>query len=119
MTSPTDGRHKKHLQTAVSLAELSDHNSKHGAVIVKGGTRIAVGINYQINDPNQVTHPKTESGVHAEVAALNACRKVNLMGATIYVARVLRDGCPAISKPCDYCQQALQARGIKRVVYTT
>lgn len=40
--------------------------------------------------------------------------------ATMYVARVWKDGTWGMAKPCRFgCQQAIEAFNIKRVVYTT
>lgn len=111
---------QEHLDRAVILAGMSEGKFKHGAVIRKNGKTIAVGINRMVNDPyflDDETAAK-HSSVHAEVAALNACRKTNLRGATIYVARVNNKGTPSMSKPCDNCQKALIERGISKVFYT-
>lgn len=106
------------LGRAAELASFSTETYRHGAIIVKGSKTLAVGINRNVNNPNQVSNPKTEASIHAEVAALNACRRANLEGAVIYVARILKDGSPAMSKPCENCQKALREAGIKKVFYT-
>lgn len=108
------------LDKAVSLALISDYKQfRHGAIIVKNGKIVSVGVNYYINDPRNMADNLLKGvSCHAEVAALNSARKTNLDGATIYVARVLRDGTPAMSKPCNECQKALKARGVKKVFYT-
>ena len=111
---------KYYLDKAIELAKMSDCHFKHGAVIRKNGQTIAVGINHTINDPRYLEDGVAEehAAVHAEVAALNSCRKVNLKGARIYVARVSKHGEPRMSKPCARCQKALSERGIKKVFYT-
>lgn len=91
---------------------------KHGAVIVKGGRVISVGINKNRNHPTVVSseHIKTHCSVHAEVDAI---RKVkNVKGATIYVARVNKNGQDRLSRPCDRCHKAIQEAGIRKVIYT-
>lgn len=91
---------------------------KHGAVIVKGGRVISIGINKNRNHPTIVSseHIKTHCSVHAEVDAL---RKVkNAKGATIYVARVNKRGQDRLSRPCDRCHKAIKDAGIRKVVYT-
>lgn len=100
------------------LAEMSTEKFRHGAIIMKGGSVISVGVNRARNHPSVVSHPKQEAAVHAEVAAIKSARGADLRGAVIYVARVLRDGSPAMSKPCEYCQEAIAAAGIKKVFYT-
>lgn len=111
---------KGYLDKAVDLAKLSDCNFKHGAMIRKSGRTISVGINYEVNDPKYLEHDtvKLHASVHAEVAAMNACKKVNLTGATLFVARVDKRDNPAMSKPCENCQKMMRARGIKKVYYT-
>ena len=52
--------------------------------------------------------------VHAEV---RLSKKLGV-GSDVYVARSLRDGTPAIAKPCPNCQNVLRHRGVKRVYYT-
>lgn len=47
-----------------------------------------------------------------------ACPDVDLKNATIYVARVNNSGEQMMSKPCINCQEALRARGIKKVFFT-
>lgn len=106
------------LEKASKLAENSTNKYRHGAIIVKNGNIVSMGINRSVNHPDLVQFPKTQASVHAEVAALIACRKTNLVGATIYVARISKDGSQAMSKPCINCQKALIARGVKKVYYT-
>lgn len=97
---------------------MSSCNQKHGAIILKGGRTLAVGINRHRNHPDHVPDPKTQAAVHAEVAAIRACGDTDLRGATIYVARVNNHGAQMMSKPCKYCQKALSDAGIKKVFYT-
>lgn len=111
---------KRYLDKALTVSALSDCKFKHGAVIVKSGRTIAVGINYDVNDPFFLDDEVAveHAAVHAEVAALNACKKTDLKGAVIYVARRNRKGDPMMSRPCERCQKAIKARGIKKVFYT-
>lgn len=70
------------------------------------------------NDPAIIGDAQLNYSVHAEVAALRAWGGTNLRNATLYVARIGRDGTPMMSKPCANCQQALRDAGVKKVVYT-
>lgn len=107
------------LTRAMRVAELSTCKQRHGAVIVKGGRVISVGINTMRNDPDKVEDARTQSSVHAEVAAIRAVgHDVNLKGAEIYIARVSKKGEPMMSGPCDNCQDALRSAGIRKVHYT-
>ena len=92
---------------------------KHGAVIVRGGSVISIGINKNRNHPTVVSseHIKTHCSIHAEIDAL---RKVkNAKGATIYVARVNRKGKARDSRPCNRCYEIIKNNGIKKIVYST
>lgn len=54
-------------------------------------------------------------GTHAE---LRLCRKLDA-GATVFVARVTRDGHWATAKPCQQCMNRLRSQRVRRVFYTT
>jgi deoxycytidylate deaminase len=110
----------KLLDKAIQLAGMSTCRAFfHGAVISHHGKIVAVGVNRERNDAKIIKDaPSDMYSVHAEVAALMSCRKTNLDGAVIYVARVNKHGKPMMSKPCPNCQKALKARGIKKVCYT-
>lgn len=71
------------------------------------------------NDPDLPgIDAKTQSSVHAECAALQACRKADLKGATIYVARINKKGTPLMSKPCERCEATLREAGVNKMVWT-
>lgn len=107
------------LDRAFEYAKTSDRNQKHAAIIVKGGRILAMKTNKGRNHPDIVSDAKTDAAIHAEVAALRACPPdMDLHGATIYIARAGRRGVPLMSKPCPNCQDALRARGIRKVIYT-
>lgn len=56
--------------------------------------------------------------VPASHAEARLCLKLDV-GATVWVARVTRDGHFALAKPCAPCEERLRSRGVRRVVYTT
>jgi deoxycytidylate deaminase len=91
---------------------------KHGAVIVRGGSVISVGINKNRNHPSIVSneHIKIHCSVHAEIDALRKVKSAK--GAIIYVARVNKKGQDRLSRPCARCSKAIEQAGIKKVVYT-
>lgn len=100
------------------MAKSSSCRQRHGAVIVKGGRIISTGINKFRNNPENIPTEfiKTSCSVHAEVDAI---RKVNdLKGATIYVARVNKEGIGVLSRPCDNCFAEIRKAGIRKVVHT-
>jgi deoxycytidylate deaminase len=112
-------RQKSLLSMALKIAETSDMPQKHGAIIVKSGRVLALGVNKWRNKDLR----KTQNGYnpnltyHAEVDALN--RFADVRGATIYIARLGKNGEPRFSRPCSRCLEALQDAGIKKIVYTT
>lgn len=107
------------LDVAVRMAETSEAEFKHGAVVVRGGRVLALGVNKWKNrdmPPTTSTEYNPHLTVHAEVDALS--RVKNARGATIYVARVSKHGEERFSRPCPRCEKVLIAAGVKRVVYT-
>ena len=111
-------RDRRELRRAIELAQTSECNQKHGAVIKVGGRVIGVGVNKNKNHPDHVNDPKTQAAVHAEIAALKDCGPTPVAGGTIYVARWGKNKTPLMSKPCLLCQEALRNAGIRKVVYT-
>ena len=105
------------LQFAARLASTSECNYKHAAIIVKGGRVLGTGVNRTRNFCLNVDDPERCSSIHAEIAALKRCKDVK--DATIYIARVNRQGETRMSKPCNLCQEALDLAGVKKIVYTT
>jgi len=105
----------KFLTRALELASESEHNFKHGAVLVKSKKVLSEGMNKY----SKIPVPGIGS-IHAEHSALQACNKNKAMikDSTIYIARQASYG-PAMSKPCPRCLILLKHVGIKRVFYTT
>lgn len=113
-------RQRSFLDVAVRVAESSDAVFKHGAVVVRGGSVLSIGVNKWKNKDVPPTAPDVYNPnitVHAEVDALS--RVKDARGATIYVARVTKLGEERFSRPCPRCEKVLIAAGIKRVIYTT
>lgn len=112
-------KQKSMLALATKMAATSDLAQKHGAVIVKNGRVLALGINKQknadINTPYAVNVPEYFT-VHAEADAINRC--ANTEGATIYIARINKNGEERFSRPCDNCAETIRKAGIRTVIYT-
>lgn len=104
---------------AIALAARSTHSQWHlGAVLWRGGSVLAAGANTVRNHPSIVDNAHlTDCSVHAEAAALK--RAGNPKGATLYVARVTRQGRLGLAKPCGHCEEAIRAAGVRRVCFTT
>lgn len=102
----------------MKVAEASDVTHRHGAVIVKSGKPVSLGVNKWRNremimreldyNPNLT--------VHAEIDALS--RVSDPRGAVVYIARVGKHGDEKFSRPCNNCAKALAAAGVKTVIYT-
>ncbi len=58
-------------------------------------------------------------GLHAEIHACLGIPMADLEGSSIFVYRVLKNGKPALAKPCHLCQKFLLNVGIKSVTFTT
>jgi deoxycytidylate deaminase len=111
-------KQKSFLNLAVRMAETSDVTHKHGAVIVRGGRVLSLGMNRWRNrdllDTGGDYNPNITT--HAEIDALS--RISDPRGVTVYVARVGKNGDEKFSRPCDNCAKAMIAAGVKSVVYT-
>lgn len=109
---------KNRLTRAMKLAELSTCNQRHGAIIMRSGAVISVGVNSYRNSPGMFDVVEgAHISWHAEIAAIRAY-KGDLNGTTLYVARINNNGKPMMSKPCINCQKAIKKAGIKKIVYT-
>jgi tRNA(Arg) A34 adenosine deaminase TadA len=116
-TGSLSNRDRARLEQAKRIASTSSCGKKHGAVAVKGGRVVGVGVNSYQNDESLFEILPYNLSTHAEQACLRAIGN-NARGATIYVARVSRTGEERMSKPCSACQKALKLAGVRRVVYT-
>jgi dCMP deaminase len=110
-------REKSFLNLASKIAESSTMKKKHGAVVVRSGRVLAVGVNRFRNHPSQIeTHRiKEDCSIHAEVDALNRC---DPRGATLYVARINNRGEHRMSRPCPLCARVIKEAGIKKIVWS-
>lgn len=118
-------KNHKHFRPAIEAILThpfkDDLKSLHGAVIVRGGKNLSVGINKpQRNvfvDMNSIHDETTQ---HAEVSSLLQIRnKIDLTGCKIYVVRITKDGILSLSKPCISCSRVLAKYGIKKVYFST
>lgn len=110
-------RDRTHIERAFAIASSSTERQRHGAVIVKSGRVLSVGVNTFRNHPQTVSDPNTQSSYHAEHMAIKAT-STDITGATMYVARINRNGKGALSAPCKHCYQKLVEAGIKRAVWS-
>lgn len=108
------------LNLARLIADFSEERKKHGAVVIKSGRVVGTGFNKFKNHPLSVSpdHIKTHCSRHAEQEAIKQAGK-HTKGATLYVARINKQGLDRNSKPCSLCTELINNSGIKRVIYTT
>lgn len=105
---------QRFMRLAEKMALHGEHPlHKVGAVIVKGNRIVSLGFNKQKTSPRS-THP--HFSIHAEMDAIFKARE-DLSKATIYVSRMAKSG-PRLSKPCNACQQMLNAVGIRNVFHS-
>jgi len=112
-------KEKKFLALAAKLAETSDVDNQHGAVVVKNGRVLSLGVNKWRNRGliQEDDNWQPVLTVHAEVDALS--RVENPKGAVLYIARNVRgEKGSKFSRPCHRCMEAVRAAGIKRIIYT-
>lgn len=104
---------ERYLIMALGVASTSTCRHKHGAVIVRHGKVLGTATNRTKNDPRYIDW--RHSSIHAEIAAMKKAGWPKR--ATVYVARINNLGEPRLSKPCDNCQEVLDAFKCK-VVFT-
>jgi tRNA(Arg) A34 adenosine deaminase TadA len=87
-----------------------------GSIIVnRNGNIISKGHNSLKSHPLMGPIKKT----HAEIAAISKLRVSEMIGATIYVARLNNNGKIGLARPCPICQRILREHGIKEARFTT
>ena len=105
------------LDLAMKVAQSSELDQRHGAVVVKAGKPVSLGVNKWRNRGLQMDKFENILTTHAEADALS--RAGNVKGAVLYIARAGRNNEPLFSRPCRHCMAAIKAAGIKRIIYTT
>jgi tRNA(Arg) A34 adenosine deaminase TadA len=99
-------------------------SSKHAAAIVYKGQIIILGRNQYKTHPIMIKYGKNDKAIylHAEIDAIVRC--INKYGSNIlskcdlYVLRTDKMNRISSSKPCEGCQKAVEAFGIRKVFHT-
>lgn len=107
----------KYFDIAKRLADKSQYFHKLGCVVVKKNK--AIGFGY--NKPHK-THPRSTTKfrtTHAELDAIIGLSYTDLSGAEVYVYRQLKNGTPAMAKPCQHCMELLKLANVSKVYYTS
>lgn len=104
------------FELAKKLAVKSNHRAHPlGSVLVQKNRVISVGFN------TLRTHTKSNNNfktTHAEFSALFGIDFKATRGSILYVVRIKKDGSVGMSRPCTFCQELIQAAGIKGVFYS-
>lgn len=121
-------REHRFFDVAKAVARTSNYHGTHvGCCIVHKGVVISVGCNSEKTHTKQMYYNKYRdfnpvnamNKLHAEVHALVPLlnKQVDWSKTSIYVYRELRNGKPAISKPCPACSQLINDLGISNIFY--
>jgi deoxycytidylate deaminase len=107
------------LGVAIAEATRSEHNVKHGAVLVKKGKIIQSGRN-QYCGMERIRHFNSRIwSIHAEMNILAGLPRNMTRGADIMVVRVNSRGDIVNSKPCHICMSMIKNAGCRKVFYST
>jgi len=113
---------RRYISLAKKMAEQSDYGKfRHGAVLVRGSSvrNMACNKHRHCHFGKRFREANTGNAtLHAELGVILGMDRSVTQGATVYTARVNREGLPRMSKPCPMCENAMRHVGIKRVVYT-
>lgn len=105
------------LRYAVKYAAISTNTrAQVGAVLFKGNKLISGAWN-----DTRKTHPASPyrfKAIHAEFGALLANYKIDVVGSTMFVARIDQSGKLKIAKPCSLCEELVLAAGVRKIYYT-
>lgn len=127
-------RGKRFMQNVLNLINKSSYDerfkqSKHAAIIMRGGNIIGYGINVYKPHPmslkRDVLKKRTKCiediyTMHAEMAAIRSVKNKELLnGATIFIGRLSDSWGEMFSCPCETCTFYIQKYKLKRVVYTS
>ena len=101
-------KEQRALKIAAKVAEQSGYGRfRHSA---NSDNHTSFGQRFRTR-PGRATH-------HAETSCVLGVNRTATTGATVYVARVNRQGEWRMSKPCSMCHEVMKFVGIKKVVYT-
>lgn len=104
---------KSFLSSTAKAAISSEYKFKMAAMVVKSRRVLSISTNFNRRSP---TTPPNRWSTHAEIRALRAASETS--GATLYVARLTKDGSYASAKPCAWCMEHILTAKIDRVVFT-
>lgn len=110
---PADLRWLPHV---IRTAAAGTGRYMHGAALYRSGRLLQLARNRsRVQDAWILDRPREQCSTHAEVAAT---RGRDCAGASLLVIRINRAGDLRPSRPCPACAHALDAAGIRKVVYS-
>lgn len=118
----------KFLEMAKAMSIQSKFDVyKIGAIVSLKGRAIATGCNSYKTHPKQKFYNDQRANfdesskhfTHAEMAALNKLKSVELKDAELFVYRTGTDTKAKMCRPCPACMKAIKDRGIKVIHYST
>ena len=128
----------KRVKKYFLLAKEASKNSnfpqhKLGAVIIYHGVPLAIGYNTTKTSPVQKYYNKKRKGfdveadyennnsIHSEMMALNKVKylDIDFNKTAIFIYRELKNGTPALARPCAACSQRIKDLGIKDIYYSS
>lgn len=101
------------LATTAKAALSSGYKFRMAAMVVKSGRVLSINTNYNKRSPST---PPNRWSTHAEIRALRSSPETK--DATLYVARLSKNGSYATAKPCAWCMEHIITAKIARVVFT-
>lgn len=104
---------KSFLSSTAKAAIDSDYRVKMAAMVVKSGRVLSITTNINKRSP---TTPPNRWSTHAEIRALRSA--TDTKNATLYIARLSKNGSYATAKPCAWCMEHILTAKIDRVVFT-
>lgn len=110
-------RDERWLTRARRVAQSVDGRWRVGCVIVRGNRVLAAAANSERNQAGVLDGCFWLMGVHAEIAALR--QVASPRGASVFVARIGRDGRDRHAQPCVRCQEALTASAVGTICWTS
>lgn len=116
MSRTVSSRDLKFFNVALKLAEESECNYKHSAIIIKGGIILSMAVNKRTNHKITRRYGAFCISMHAEIRAI--LKIPNTRNTTVYSARLGKSTKePRKSKPCSICMEILRELGTHTIVY--
>lgn len=121
-------RENRYMDVARAISKTSDyHGAKLGCVVAYNKNILSVASNSEKTHTLQKVYNKfrnfnpdeASNKLHSEIHALSWLigKPINWSKIELYIYRELKNGQPAISKPCEACSKLIKDLGIKTVFY--